>query len=56
MNNSVLSFNFNQNQIDFIFFDNNHPEVTAEWLESLKKVCDQITADDLMLSEDGGIL
>nr|DAW42386.1 MAG TPA: anti-CRISPR protein [Caudoviricetes sp.] len=40
---------------DFIFFDNNHPEVTAEWLDSLKKVCDQITADDLMLSEDGDL-
>ena len=39
---------------DFIFLDNNRPEVTAEWLNSLKKVCDQITADDLMLSEDGG--
>lgn len=40
---------------DFIFLDNNRPEVTAEWLESLKKVCDQITADDLMLSEDGDL-
>ena len=39
---------------DFIFLDNNRPEVTAEWLDDLKKVCDQITADDLMLSEDGG--
>ena len=38
---------------DFIFLDNNRPEVTTEWLDSLKKVCDQITADDLMLSEDG---
>lgn len=41
---------------DFIFFDNNRPEVTAEWLDSLKKVCDQITADDLMLSENDGDL
>lgn len=40
---------------DFIFLDNNRPEVTEEWLESLKKVCDQITADDLMLSEDGDL-
>lgn len=40
---------------DFIFFDNNRPEVTEEWLNSLKKVCDQITADDLMLSEDGDL-
>lgn len=40
---------------DFIFLDNNRPEVTAEWLDSLKKVCDQITADDLMLSEDGDL-
>ncbi|WP_455019635.1 anti-CRISPR protein AcrIIC2 [Neisseria sicca] len=38
---------------DFIFLDNNRPEVTEEWLNSLKKVCDQITADDLMLAEDG---
>lgn len=37
---------------DFIFLDNNRPEVTAEWLDDLKKVCDQIAADDLMLSED----
>lgn len=40
---------------DFIFLDNNRPEVTEEWLNSLKKVCDQITADDLMLSEDGDL-
>lgn len=40
---------------DFIFLDNNRPEVTEEWLNSLKKVCDQITADDLMLSEDGNL-
>lgn len=40
---------------DFIFLDNNRPEVTEEWLESLKKVCDQITADDLMLSEYGDL-
>lgn len=38
---------------DFIFLDNNRPEVTAQWLDDLKKVCDQITADDLMLAEDG---
>ena len=38
---------------DFIYLDNNRPEVTEEWLDDLKKVCDQITADDLMLSEDG---
>ena len=37
---------------DFIFLDNNRSEFTEEWLNSLKKVCDQITADDLMLSED----
>ena len=41
---------------DFIFLDNNRPEVTAAWLDDLKKVCDQITADDLMLSEDGEFL
>lgn len=40
---------------DFIFLDNNRPEVTAKWLDDLKKVCDQITADDLMLSEDGDL-
>lgn len=40
---------------DFIFLDNNRPEVTAKWLDDLKKVCDQITADDLILSEDGDL-
>lgn len=41
---------------DFIFLDNNRPEVTAEWLGELKAACDKITADDIMLSEPDGDL
>lgn len=38
---------------DFIILDNNKPVDMEEWLEQLKAACDRITADDLMLSEDG---
>ena len=38
---------------DFIMLDNNKPEDMEEWLEQLKAACNRITADDLMLSEDG---
>lgn len=41
---------------DFIFLDNNLPELTAEWLGKLKTVCDQITADDIMLNDADGDL
>lgn len=41
---------------DFIFLDNNRPEVTAEWLGELKAACDKIAADDIMLSEPDGDL
>lgn len=36
---------------DFIFLDNNRPELTAEWLDKLKAACDRITADDIMLND-----
>ena len=38
---------------DFIMLDNNKPVDMEEWLEQLKAACDRITADDLVLSEDG---
>lgn len=39
---------------DFIFLDNNRPDVTEKWLADLKQACDKITADDIMLSEADG--